>query len=63
MSPHGYASVDDVIIDLADGIATKPVVASDGRETFEIGRKRFPGCRLAGVVREEEDEEIGDDLL
>ena len=46
----------DLIIDLPDGIGTRPVVASSGKEAFEIGRKLFPGCRLAGVIREEEDD-------
>ena len=53
----------DLIIDLPDGIGTRPVVARDGKEAFEIGRRLFPGCRLAGAVREEEDEEADDDLL
>lgn len=44
----------DLIIDLPDGIGTRPVEASNGKESFEIGRKLFPGCRLAGVVRDEE---------
>lgn len=30
----------------------RSVEASSGQEAFEIGRKLFPGCRLAGVVRE-----------
>ena len=47
--------VYDLIVDLPDGIGTRPVVASSGKEAFEIGRKLFPGCRLAGVMREEED--------
>lgn len=46
----------DLIIDLPDGIATKAVVASDGQEAFAIGRKLFPGCRLAGVMRDEEED-------
>ena len=46
----------DLIIDLPDGIGTRPVVANSGKEAFEIGRKLFPGCRLAGVIREEEDD-------
>jgi len=41
------------MVDLAEGTAAKPVVARDGKETFEIGSRLFPGCRLAGVVREE----------
>ena len=48
--------IDDLIIDLSDGIGTRPVIASNGEEAFEIGRKLFPGCRLARVVRGEEDE-------
>ena len=47
--------VYDLIVDLPDRIAIRPVEASNGKEAFEIGRKLFPGCRLAGVVREEED--------
>ena len=45
----------DLIIDLPEGIATRPVEASNGKEAFEIGRKLFPGCSLAGVAREEDD--------
>ena len=38
-----------------------PVVAGSGKEAFEIGRALFPGCRLAGVAREEEgDDGLGD---
>jgi hypothetical protein len=51
----------DLIIDLPDGISTRPVIASSGKEAFEIGRRLFPGCRLAGVVREE-DGENGEDI-
>lgn len=40
----------------------KPVVARDGKEAFEIGRRLFPGCQLAGVMLEEQGEEA-DDLL
>jgi hypothetical protein len=47
----------DLIIDLPDGIGTRPVVAGSGKEAFEIGRKLFPGCRLAGAIREEDDVE------
>ena len=46
----------DLIVDLPDGIGTRPVIAGSGKEAFEIGRKLFPGCRLAGVIREEEDD-------
>ncbi len=46
-----------------ESIATKPVIAREGKEAFEIGRRLFPGCRLAGAVREEEGDEAGDDLL
>lgn len=51
------APIYDLIIDLPDGIDTRPVEASSRKEAFEIGRKLFPGCRLAGVVREEEEED------
>jgi len=44
----------DLIIDLPEGISTRPVIASNGEEAFEIGHRLFPGCRLAGVVREED---------
>jgi hypothetical protein len=54
--------VYDLIIDLPDGIGTRPVVASSGQEeAFEIGRKLFPGSRLGGVVREEECKDGLDD--
>jgi len=49
----------DLIIDLPGGVVTRPVIASNGEEAFEIGRKLLPGCRLAGVVRED-DEDDGD---
>ena len=49
--------IDDLIIDLPEGISTRPVIASNGEEAFEIGHRLFPGCRLAGVVREEDDDE------
>ena len=51
----------DLIIDLPEGIATRPVIASSGKEAFEIGRRLFPGCRLAGAVREEEGKDGLDD--
>jgi hypothetical protein len=44
-----------------DSIGTRPVIASSGKEVFEIGRRLFPGGRLAGVVREEEGEDGLDD--
>jgi len=47
----------DLIIDLPDGITSRPVIASTGAEAFEIGHRLFPGCRLAGVVREDDDED------
>jgi len=46
--------VYDLIVDLPDGIAIRPVEASNGKEAFEIGHRLFPGCRLAGVVRGED---------
>lgn len=45
------------IFDLPEGIATRPVVARDGKEAFEIGHRLFLGCRLVGVMREEGDDE------
>jgi len=62
VSPQSHAPIYDLIIDLPDGIGTRPVVAREGKEAFEIGRRLFPGCRLAGAVREEDDE-ADDDLL
>ena len=49
-------SIYDLIVDLPDGIGTRLVVVSSGKESFEIGRRLIPGCRPAGVVREEEGE-------
>jgi hypothetical protein len=46
------APIYDLIIDLPEGIGTRPVIAKDSKEAFEIGHKLFPGCRLAGVIRE-----------
>ena len=46
----------DLIIDLPEGMATAPVYAKDGQHAFEIGRKLYPGCRLAAVAREDEGE-------
>lgn len=54
--PAAMPPIYDLIIDLPDGIGTRPVEASSGKEAFEIGLKLFPGCRLAGVVREESDQ-------
>jgi len=45
----------DLIVELPEGIGIRPVEASNGKEAFEIGHRLFPGCRLAGVVREDED--------
>lgn len=50
-------SVYDLIVELPDGIGTRSVEASSGEEAFEIGHRLFPGCRLAGVMREEDDDE------
>ena len=47
----------DLIVDLPEGIGIRPVEVRNGKEAFEIGHQLFPGCRLAGVVREEEDDE------
>lgn len=46
----------DLITDRPDGIGARQVEASSGEVAFEIGRKLFPGCRLAGAMREEEDD-------
>jgi hypothetical protein len=36
-----HAPFCDPIVDLPDGIGTRPVVARDGKEAFEIGRRHF----------------------
>ena len=46
----------DLIIDLPNGMATAQVYAKDGQQAFELGRKLYPGCRLAAVAREDEEE-------
>ena len=52
----------DLIIDLPDGMATAPVYARDGQHAFELGRKLYPGCRLAAVAREDEGEHEPEEL-
>jgi len=49
--------VYDLIVQLPDGLATAPVFAEDSKQAFELGKKLFPGCRLAGVLRDEEDDD------
>ena len=45
------------IADLPEGIGIRPVEASNGKEAFEIGHRLFPGCWLAGVARDGEDDD------
>ena len=49
------ATVYDLLVDLPEGIGIAPVFAEDRKQAMEIGRKLFPGHRLAGFKREEED--------
>ena len=46
------------VFHMSDGNGPRSVEESSGKEAFEIGRKLLPGCRLAGVMREGDDETL-----
>ncbi len=51
----------DLLVDLPEGIWTAPIFAEDSKQALKLGKKLYPGCRLAGVVREGEDDHCLDD--